>query len=79
MTQRSAERRNTGKRGAAQRRAKRAKGEETQEIDRLWRACLNPEISNEEVEWEMCTLGTFNCSFALRISVFPVPRTVFRV
>ncbi|MFT8354571.1 MAG: hypothetical protein ABF617_08195 [Gluconobacter japonicus] len=61
MTQRSAERWNTGKRGASQRRAERNGFEEAQEMGRLARSYLNPDLTNEEVEWEMYALGVFDC------------------
>ncbi|KXU99249.1 hypothetical protein AD929_15760 [Gluconobacter potus] len=60
MTQRSAERWNTGKRGAALRKAEQQGFEEAREMGRLARSYLNPEITNEEVEWEMYALGLFD-------------------
>lgn len=61
MTERSQQRWNTGKRGAAMRRAERNGFEEAQEMGRLARSYLDPDLTNEGVVFEMYALGVFDC------------------
>lgn len=60
MTQRSKQRRNTGKRWAAMKKARKAGEEDAEEMKRLAQSYLNPKITNKEVIFEMHALGWFD-------------------